>query len=181
MIDARNLFKDIETFQNVCKYMWLNNDACRIKPVDAVKTRWMYSMKCCFVDDPDNPVGGHLEGVVYYKRDNHVKDIFCNDEEVLNAFCSLLFDYFTEHKPFPDELRCDDEANNDPISEAKRIFQFGDGDDVLPNADIKQIYNDNKDSFDSLAHMKRIMKQLGARDYKSGSTRGLRCVGLAGD
>lgn len=181
MIDARNLFKDIETFQNVCKYMWLNNDACRIKPVDAVKTRWMYSMKCCFVDDPDNPVGGHLEGVVYYKRDNHVKDIFCNDEEVLNAFCSLLFDYFTEHKPFPPELRCDDEANSDPISEAKRIFQFGDEDDVLPNADIKQIYNDNKDSFDSLAHMKRIMKQLGAKDYRTQTTRGLRCVRVGSD
>ena len=179
MIDARNLFKDIETFQTVCKYMWLNNDACRIKPVDALQTRWMYSMSCRFVDDPENPVGGKLEGIVYYKRDNHVKDVFCNDDEVMNAFCSLLFDYYTEHKPFPAELRCDDEANSDPVSEANRIFEFGDQDDILPNTDIKQIYNDNKDSFDSLQHMKRIMKQLGAGDYKSGSTRGLQKVRMA--
>jgi hypothetical protein len=179
IIDARNLFKNIESFQNVCKYMWLNNDASRIKPVDTLKTRWLYNMKCCFVDDVNKTQG--LNGVTYYQKDDDVKQGFCNDPEVMNAFCSLLFDYYKRiDTSFPDELRENDEVNIDPISEAKRLFEFltdGAGwDDSIPNDEIKQIYLDNKDSFDNLQHMKRIMKQLGAEDYKLGSSRGLRVV-----
>ena len=159
--------------------MWLNNDASRIKPVDTLKTRWLYNMKCCFVDDVNKTQG--LNGVTYYQKDDDVKQGFCNDQEVMNAFCSLLFDYYKRtDTSFPDELRENDEVNIDPISEAKRLFEFltnGAGwDDIIPNDEIKQIYLDNKDSFDNLQHMKRIMKQLGAEDYKIGSSRGLRVV-----
>lgn len=177
MIDARNLFKNIESFQNVCKYMWLNNDASRIKPVDTLKTRWMYQMKCCFVDDVDK--SQKLKGITYYEKDDDVKQGFCNDPEVMNAFCSLLFDYYRRNDTsFPTELRDSDEVNTDPVSEANRLFQFGCFDDTLPNDEIKQIYNENKDSFDNIQHMKRIMKQLGADDYKSGGSRGLKSVAL---
>lgn len=177
MIDARNLFKNIESFQNVCKYMWLNNDASRIKPVDTLKTRWMYQMKCCFVDDVEKTQG--LKGVTYYQKDDDVKQGFCNDPEVMNAFCSLLFDYYKrKDTSFPDELRESDEVNTDPVSEANRLFEFGEYNDSITNNEIKEIYNENKDSFDNLQHMKRIMKQLGADDYKSGGSRGLRNVAL---
>jgi len=182
-IDARNLFKNTESFQNVCKYMWLLNDEPRIKPVDALKTRWGYQMTSQFVDNPDK-VSPKMRGVKYYKRDDDIKQVFCNDPEVLNAFCSIVFDYYKRtDTSFPDELRELGEANQDPVSEAHRLFKFGGAGNVVTNTELKQIYNENKDSFDSLLHMKRILKQLGADEFKSGGIRGLKglTVNLAVD
>jgi len=176
-IDARNLFKNTETFQNVCKYMWLLNDEPRIKPVDTVKTRWGYHMKSQFVDEPENVF--KMKGIKYYKRDDDIKEVFCNDPEILNAFCSVLFDYYNRtDTSFPDELHDNDDGNQDPVTEANRLFKFGNHEAVISNEELKQIYSVNKDSFDNLSHMKRIIKQLGAEEFKSGSVRGLRFVEL---
>tara|TARA_R110000824_G_scaffold279586_1_gene467791 strand:- start:1076 stop:3430 length:2355 start_codon:yes stop_codon:yes gene_type:complete len=176
-IDARNLFKNTETFQNVCKYMWLLNDEPRIKPVDTVKTRWGYHMKSQFVDDPETVF--KMKGIKYYKKDDDIKDVFCNDPEILNAFCSVLFDYYNRtDTAFPKELRDNDDGNQDPVSEAHRLFNFGEHDSIIPNNELKQIYTNNKDSFDNFSHMKRILKQLGADEYKVKSIRGLRGVAL---
>ena len=176
-IDARNLFKNTETFQNVCKYMWLLNDEPRIKPVDTVKSRWAYHMKSQFVDDPES--APPMKGIKYYKKDNDIKDGFCNDPEILNAFCSVLFDYYNRtDTAFPNELRDNDDGNQDPVSEAHRLFDFGNPEDIISNSELKLIYANNKESFDNLSHMKRILKQLGADDYKVMSVRGLRLVSL---
>lgn len=177
-IDARNLFKNTETFQNVCKYMWLLNDEPRIKPVDTIKTRWAYHMKGVFVPDPET-YQPKLKGITYFKMDDDIKRNFCNDPEVLNAFCSVLFDYYHRTDTFfPDELRHEDESNQDPVSEAQRLFQFGHYNDVVSNNELKQIYSENKDSFDSLAHMKRIVKQLGGEEFRTNTVRGLKYVSL---
>ena len=177
-IDARNLFKNTESFQNVCKYMWLLNDEPRIKPVDTIKTRWAYHMKGVFVPDPDT-YKPKLKGITYFRMDDDIKKEFCNDPDILNAFCSILFDYYHRtDTSFPEELRNEDESNQDPVTEAQTLFRFGHHNDIISNNELKQIYSDNKDSFDSLAHMKRIIKQLGGEEFKSGSVRGLRCVGL---
>jgi len=95
--------------------MWLLNDEPRIKPVDTIKTRWSYHMKSQFVDDPETV--RKMKGIKYYKRDDDIKEVFCNDPEILNAFCSVVFDYYNrKDTAFPDELRDNDEANNDPVS-----------------------------------------------------------------
>jgi bacterioferritin (cytochrome b1) len=64
------------------------------------------------------------------------------------------------------------------VSEAHRLFQFGNHEDIITNNELKQIYTNNKESFDNLSHMKRILKQLGADEYKYTSIRGLRRVSL---
>jgi len=181
MIDARNLYENTETFQNVCKYMWLNNDASRIKPVDSLKTRWAYQMRCCFVDDINNTP--NLIGIKYYQKDDDIKGIFCNDDDVKNAFCSLIFDYYNrKDTSFPTELleKQEDDVNTCPIKEGRRIFKFGGEDDIITNAELKQIFGDNKESFDNLQHMKRIIRQLGGVDYKCNAIRGMRGVCLMG-
>ena len=171
-IDARNLFKNIESFQNCCKYAWWANDVPRVKPVDTLKTRWFYKMKSVFVEYPENQ--DELVGVKYYKKDDSIKSTFCCDENVMNAFCSILFDYYQrKDTKFPESLNVMDDSNNDPMTEAKRLFEFGDRANKCTNDVLKDVYAGNKESFDSLVHMKRILKQLGGTDFVSNGVRGL--------
>tara|TARA_R110002153_G_scaffold57352_2_gene157797 strand:+ start:192 stop:2468 length:2277 start_codon:yes stop_codon:yes gene_type:complete len=173
-IDARNLFKNIESFQNCCKYGWWANDVPRVKPVDTLKTRWFYKMKSIFVECPETEEP--LVGVVFYKKDDSIKSTFCNYENVMNAFCSILFDYYQrKDTKYPKDLEMTDDSNNDPISEAKRLFEFHET-GKCPNSVIDDMYSNNKGSFDSCVHMKRILKQLGAKDFTSNGTRGLKHV-----
>ena len=56
---------------------------------------------------------------------------------------------------------------------SRLLFDFTDKDARLSNNELKNIYNKNKDSFDSFVHMKKIIKQLGCLDYKD-KERGLK-------
>jgi hypothetical protein len=168
-IDARNLFKNIESFQNCCKYAWFANDIPRIKPVDTLRTRWFYRMRSSFVDNPDDE--DKLVGVVYYKSDNRIKEDWCTKQDIMNTFCSILFDYYQRTDTrFPEMVDNEDDSNNDPIKEAKRIFEF---EKVarISYEELAETYNSNKESFDSLTHMKRILKQLGCVSKASNSIR----------
>lgn len=168
-IDARNLFKNIESFQNCCKYAWWANDVPRIKPVDTLKTRWFYQIKSKFVDCPKDEE--KLVGVVYYEKDDNIKSTFCNDTSVLNAFCSILFDYYQRKDTYyPQTINNDDDSNTDPIAEARRLFEFEEG-CRISYEELNDVYNNNKSSFDSLSHMKRILKQLGCIAKASNSIR----------
>ena len=172
-IDARNLYSHTETFQNVCKYALVGNADTRVKPSDALSTRWYYEMKSLFVDDINN-IKDKLNGFTYYKKNDDIKQTFIYRDDVKNAMCSILFDYYKRNDTsYPKVCIKLDDANVNPFDEARLLFDFTDKDARLSNNELKNIYNKNKDSFDSFVHMKKIIKQLGCLDYKD-KERGLK-------
>lgn len=188
-IDARGLYKDTVSFTSACKYMFCVNDAPKIRPVDATKTRWFYNIQATMVGDLDDLPnelsnnGKPLAGVQYYLADPNIKSWLARDPIVANALCSILFD---AHKwtdvEMPPELACpDDGTNKSQKDEALRLFEFGNPDDKLTNLEIKELWKGDpeiRDSFDSHQKLKLSLRQLGAEDWKSGSKRGLRGVKL---
>ena len=174
-IDARNLFKNIETFRNSCKYMMIGNGMPRVKPVDALDNRWFYEIKAKFVNDPAQHQ--KLKSIQVFKADPDIKNVFCCRDDVMNAFCSIIFDAFNKPCAFPKELlSADDDGNIDPHKEAKRLFKSGDPSDILSNKELRAILNNNKDCFDSLSHMKKILKQHFAVDNRDAGGRGLKHI-----
>lgn len=177
-IDARNLYGHTETFQNVCKYALVGNCDTRIKPVDALQTRWYYEMKSKFVDNP-NEVEEKLKGFTYYKKDDDIKQTFIYRDDVRNAMCSILFDYYKRTDTYyPKECIKIDDANTNPFDEIRLIFSFENKNSNISNNELKIIYTKNKDNFDSLVSMKKILKQLGAVEYRNTNERGLTGISL---
>ena len=175
-IDARNLYNNTETFQNVCKYALVGNVDTRIKPIDALSTRWYYKMKSIFVKDLDN-IEEKLNGFTYYQQDDSIKDVFIYRDDIRNAMCSVLFDYFKRKDTYyPQQCIKSDDANIDPFKEARLLFSFDDKDNTISNNELKAIYNRNKDNFDSLIHLKKVLRQLGAIEYRNSNERGLKGV-----
>jgi hypothetical protein len=173
-IEARNLYENTVSFVNSCKYMFVGNESARIKPADALQTQWYYKMRCKFVDDPDNVADPDVN-IRYYRKDDSVKRDFINQDDVLNAFCSILFDYYERRDThYPKELKCEDDVNVDVKSETRMLFDITkDDNDFMSNAELKSIYNDNKDIYDNLAHMKRMLKGMGVKDARTKTQRGM--------
>lgn len=68
------------------------------------------------------------------------------------------------------------DTNIKPIDACRLIFSFDDKDNAISNNELKAIYNRNKDNFDSLFNMKKILRQLGAVEYRNGYERGLKGI-----
>tara|TARA_R110000787_G_scaffold77384_1_gene170063 strand:+ start:2233 stop:4536 length:2304 start_codon:yes stop_codon:yes gene_type:complete len=173
-LNARGLYEKTLKFRNGCKYMFSGNTRARIKPVDALSTSWGYTTRSVFVGEgePRPP----LTGITYYEGDPEFKNKFCGNDDVLNAFCSILFDAYHTPCKFPTSLKVQDDANLCPYTELDRLF-IKEKDERITNDDLKMIYQQNSDSFDSLNHMKKCLRlSMLATDYKSGCVRGLEGV-----
>jgi len=173
-IEARNLYENTVSFVNSCKYMFVGNESARIKPADALQTQWYYKMRCKFVDDPQNVKNPDVT-IRYYKKDDSVKRDFINDDNVLNAFCSILFDYYERKDTYyPKESKCEDDVNIDVYEETKLLFDITkDENDIMTNIELKAVHKNNTDVYDNLAHMKRILKGMGAKDCRTKTSRGM--------
>ena len=133
-------------------------------------------MKSKFVKDLDN-IEEKLNGFTYYQKDDSVKDVFIYRDDIRNAMCSVLFDYFKRKDTYyPKECIKTDDANIDPFKEARLLFSFEDKDNTISNNELKAIYNRNKDNFDSLVHLKKVLRQLGAIEFRNSNERGLKGV-----
>jgi len=175
-IEARNLYEHTVSFVNPCKYMFVGNNSARVKPADALKTQWYYKMKCKFVDNPETE--SLYKTIRYYKANSDVKEVFIRRPEILNAFCSILFDYYERtNTSYPENLKPIDDENIDVDQETKMLFDFtNDDDDVITNTELKDLYISHKDIYDSCGHLKKTLRKLGAKDWRTNSTRGLKRV-----
>lgn len=181
-IEARNLFQHTISFQIKCKYMFVGNNSARVKPADALQTQWYYQMRSKFVKDINN-ITDKMENVRYYKADDKIKSEFIKQENVLNAFCSIIFDYYTRTDTYyPQHLKPVDDVNVNVFQETKQLFTFtGDKSDVITNWYLKEVYKENKDIYDNLAHLKKTLRGMGAKDYRDKTCRGLCCIKSGGE
>ena len=175
-IEARNLYEHTVSFINPCKYMFVGNNSARVKPSDALKTQWYYKMKCKFVDNPEKDA--EYATIRYYQSDCDIKEVFIRRDGILNAFCSILFDYYERKDTnYPEILKPIDVENINVDQETKMLFDFTmNDDDVLPNSSIKELYGSHKDIYDSCGHLKKTLMKLGAKNWRTKNVRGLKRV-----
>lgn len=176
-IEARGLYENSVSFKTPCKYMFVGNNSARVKPADALQTQFFYQMRGIFVNDL-NDITDKLENIRYYKKDDNIKINFINNDDVLNAFCSIIFDYYTRTDTYyPKHLKAVDDLNVNVFQETKRLFKITtDKNHFITNESLKAIYNANKDIYDNFAHLKSILRGMGAVDHTFKKSRGLRFV-----
>ena len=170
-ITARGMYKDEETFVPQFKIMAMGNTHPRVKPVDAMQKCFKFDLKCKFVDEiPDDG----YDSLTYYLKDGSIKK-YVKTADVGNAMASLLIDYYKRSDTSqPLDSIEEDEVNIDPRTIIKELFEINSSsNDRISNDEFKTvIYPLVKDHFDSVIHLKKMLKLAGAKSYNNGS-RGL--------
>ena len=119
-LTTRKLFNDDETkIDPELSLFVFCNDYLKTEPADATKKLIGYDLKSVFINDgEDKP----LSNIKYYKKDQSLRDEFCKSDNILMAFCHMVFN--ANPTPYPImELSQNDEAV-DIKDFIKRSFKY---------------------------------------------------------
>jgi predicted transcriptional regulator len=119
----------------------------------------------------------------YYKKDNDIKNIILNRDDIIMEFINILFDYYNEKKEYPKQIKMEIEDNNDD-DDYKTLFNLFDftnnEDDYINNDDLKIAIKLAKIPFE-LKKCKMLLKTKGAVDGRNKASRGLKGLKLVSD
>jgi hypothetical protein len=141
---ARKNFKDEKEFTIQCGLMICVNDILPINPADTMQTCDDFNMTSKFIRDDENLI--KLSNLNYYKADEDIKHVFCNDEKVMNQFVLLLISYFNKSRlSYPKSIKESENLIND--------------DDMDENAKIKNLFMEDYDKFISNNDLEDYIKK----------------------
>jgi hypothetical protein len=141
---ARKNFKDEKEFTIQCGLMICVNDMLPINPVDTMQTCDDFNMTSKFIRDDESLT--KLSNLNYYKADQDIKNIFCNDEKVINQYILLLISYFYKSRlSYPKSIKDSENLIND--------------DDLDENSKIKNLFIENDNNFLSNNDLESYIKK----------------------
>lgn len=181
-LQARKNHQDEIEFRIQSSLMICCNDLPEIKPSDTMEFCNEFQMKSKFVDD-DFDISKKLDTFKYYKKDNDIKNIILNRDDVIMEFINLLFEYYHIKKEYPKQIQMQIEENNDD-DDYKTLFNLfhftNDENDFINNDELKNIVKQAKIPFE-LKKCKMLLKTKGVVDGRNMTSRGLKGLKLVSD
>lgn len=181
-LEARKNHQDEIEFRIQSSLMICCNDLPEIKPSDTMEFCNEFQMKSKFVDD-DFDISKKLDTFKYYKKDNDIKNIILNRDDIIMEFINLLFEYYHIKKEYPKQIQIQIEENNDD-DDYKTLFNLfdftNDENDFINNDDIRNVIKQAKIPFE-LKKCKMLLKTKGAIDARNKASRGLKGLKLVYD
>lgn len=162
-INARMLYCDEESFVPQFKLYFFGNEDPRVKPYDCMKKCWKYQMRCKFVEKMPERM---LSNIKYYYADNKIKN-YVREDDVMNAFVSMLMDYYQRTDTFKPIDEEEEEESLDPLTRLYEIFEITkDDNDRISNQELTSMYESEKDYFDSKKHLFKLLRNVGCKIHK---------------
>jgi hypothetical protein len=181
-LQARKNHQDEIEFRIQSSLMICCNDLPEIKPSDTMEFCNEFQMKSKFVDD-DFDISKKLDTFKYYKKDNDIKNIILNRDDIIMEFINLLFEYYHIKKEYPKQIQMQIEENNDD-DDYKTLFNLfhftNDENDYINNDELKNIVKQAKIPFE-LKKCKMLLKTKGVVDGRNNASRGLKGLKLVSD
>lgn len=181
-LQARKNHQDEIEFKIQSSLMICCNDLPEIKPSDTMEFCNEFQMKSKFVDD-DFDISKKLDTFKYYKKDNDIKNIILNRDDIIMEFINLLFEYYHIKKEYPKQIQMQIEENNDD-DDYKTLFNLfhftNDENDFINNDELKNIVKQAKIPFE-LKKCKMLLKTKGVVDGRNNASRGLKGLKLVSD
>jgi len=182
-IMARKNFQDEMEFKIQAGLIICCNDCPGLEPNDALEFCDEYDMKSKFIDD-DFEDEDKIKGFTYYKKDNTLKDVFLKRDDIINEIINMFIESYYIECEFPERIKKENKIDNiddDQYKKLSELFIFtNDTKDIIKNEDLKMIIKDNIISFTN-KKVKKLLKDMGAKDYRNNKGRGICCIKLNND
>lgn len=184
LITGREIYCAPISFYHQCTFMICCNDVAKISPVDANNTRVMIEMQNSYVPQSVIDEATEYQRLRLKLAIPNIKSILTNDQEYIDAFRSIIFDYYEPVCPGIPTLDDTSKSFSDGsvnIKEAllERFIIDRKSNDFMTHKEINKILDEIKAvSYieESIPALKIILKNEGAVEKPSRAGRGLKYI-----
>lgn len=175
-IECRTNNTDERRFHIQSSFILCCNDEPNFTTQDAKDYLHKFTMPCRFLTDEQYSKFSDdaKRQFIRHKADETIKDIFCNNIDIIDSFINLIFEAYNWEVKCPDYVKQEDMEDNEDTdySVLLNLFEITDNkDDTLTNKDILDIVKRHNIPF-TLNKIRKILIKHGYLPFRDNKQRG---------